>query len=48
MSKELTYACVKESVRARDIGMTCEHSYRNAYVVSQCVVMIESWHCMWT
>ena len=26
-------ACVRESVRARDIGMTC----KNAYVVAQCV-----------
>ena len=41
-------ACMGELVRARDIGITCEHSCRNAYVVSQCVVMIESCHCMCT
>ena len=29
--------CVRESVKARHIGMTCEHSCRNAYVVAQCV-----------
>ena len=33
----MVYACVRESVKAWDIGMTCEHSYRNAYVVAQCV-----------
>ena len=33
----MAYACVRKSVRARDIGMTCEHSCRNAYVVAQCV-----------
>ena len=33
----MAYACVRESVRARDIGMTCEHSCGNAYVVAQCV-----------
>ena len=33
----MAYACVRESVRARDIGMTCEHSCRNAYVVAHCV-----------
>ena len=27
----MAYACVKELVRARDIGMTCEHLCRNAY-----------------
>ena len=30
-------ACVRELVRARDIGMTCEHSCRNACVIAQCV-----------
>ena len=33
----MAYACVRESVMARDIGMTCEHSCRNEYVVAQCV-----------
>ena len=33
----MTCTCVRESMRARDIGMTCEHSCRNAYVVAQCV-----------
>ena len=33
----MTYACVRESVRAQDIGMTCEHSIRNIYVIRQCV-----------
>ena len=33
----MAYAYVRESVRARDIGMTCEHSCRNAYVIAQCV-----------
>ena len=27
-------ACVRESMRARDIGMTCEHSCRNACVIA--------------
>ena len=31
----MAYACVRESVRGRDIGMTCEHSCRHAYVVPQ-------------
>ena len=30
-------ACVRKSVMAPDIGMTCEHSCRNAYIVAQCV-----------
>ena len=30
-------SCVRESVRAQDIGITCEHLCRNAYVVIQCV-----------
>ena len=30
-------ANMRESVRDRDIGMTCDHSCRNAYVVAQCV-----------
>ena len=29
----MAYACVKESVRARDIGIACEHSCRNACVI---------------
>ena len=33
----MAYACVRESVRAWDIGMTCEYSCRNAYVIAQCV-----------
>ena len=33
----MAYTCVTESVRARDIGMTCELSCRNVYVISQCV-----------
>ena len=33
----MAYACVRESVRAWDIGMTCEHSCGNAYVVAQLV-----------
>ena len=33
----MSYACVRESMRARDIDMTCEHSCRNAYVIAQCV-----------
>ena len=33
----MTCACVRELVKARDIGITCEHSCRNAYVVAQCV-----------
>ena len=33
----MTCACVRESVRAQDIGITCEHSCRSAYVVVQCV-----------
>ena len=32
----MVYARVRESVRARDIGMTSEHSCRNGYVVAQC------------
>ena len=35
----MAYACAKESVRARDIAMTCEHSCRNIYVIAQCVYM---------
>ena len=31
----MAYACVRDSMRARDISMTCEHSCRNAYVVVQ-------------
>ena len=37
----MAYACVRELVRAWDIGMTCEHSCRNAYVVLNVFVMIE-------
>ena len=33
----MAYACVRKSMRAQDIGMTCENSCRNAYVVAQCV-----------
>ena len=33
----MAYACVRESVRARDIGMICEHLCRNVYVIAQCV-----------
>ena len=33
----MAYACVRELVRARDIGMTCEHSCINVYVATQCV-----------
>ena len=44
----MVYACVRESVRDRDIDIICEHSCRNANVITQCVVMIESWHCMCT
>ena len=32
----MVYECVRESVRARDTSMTCEHSCRNPYVVAQC------------
>ena len=34
-------ACVRESVKAWDIGMTCEHSCINAYVVLNVFVMID-------
>ena len=44
----MAYACVRESVRARNICMTCEHSCRNVYVIAQCVVNVESWHRMCT
>ena len=44
----MAYACVRESMMARDISMTCEHSCRNAYVLLNVIVMIESWHCMYT
>ena len=33
----MEYACVRELVRTRDIGMKCEHSCRNAFVVAKCV-----------
>ena len=33
----MAHTCVRELVMAQDIGMTCGHSCRNAYVVSQCV-----------
>ena len=33
----MAYACVRESVRARDIGMTCRHLCRNVYVFTHCV-----------
>ena len=33
----MAYACVRESTRAQDIGMTCDHSCGNVYVVAQCV-----------
>ena len=33
----MAYACVMESMRARDMGMTHEHSCRNIYVIGQCV-----------
>ena len=33
----MAYAYVRESVRARDIGMTSEQSCRNADVIAQCV-----------
>ena len=33
----MAYACVRRLVRAQDIGMTYEHSCRNAYVAAQCV-----------
>ena len=33
----MAYVCVRESVRAQDIGMTCEHSCRNVCVITQCV-----------
>ena len=33
----MAYSCVRESVRVHKICMKCEHSCRNAYVVSQCV-----------
>ena len=29
----MTYGCVRESMKARDIGMTC----RNIHVIAQCV-----------
>ena len=32
----MAYVCVRELGRARDIGMTCEHSCRNIYVIGQC------------
>ena len=29
----MAYACVRESMRARNIGITCEHSCRIIYVI---------------
>ena len=33
----MAYACVRESMRAWDISMTCEHSCSNECVIAQCV-----------
>ena len=44
----MAYACVRESVRARDIGMTCEHSCRMYMLFLNVFVKVESWHCMCT
>ena len=36
----MTCACVRESVRARDIGMTRKHSCRNAYVLLNVLINV--------
>ena len=33
----MVYACVRESMKAWDIGMKSEHSCRYVYVIAQCV-----------